>query len=331
MARNRTNDPRFPIYWEIRGFSQDEAKIKAKSECRKRSVRCIEYWLGKGLSLDDAKKEVRRIQDNGEKQKGKIISQEQREKQSKAMKKLNYLEYWIEKYGEDIGPEKFEEYKSRQKDNASKGSKSRLEKDPDTYINSSIRRPEYWIKQGYSEDEAKIIVAKKQSRSIDFFINKYGEVDGIKRWKDRHNKWYKSFYESNNDLILINEKRKLNSHVGYYTKDVISQNDTLNFYLISLLDENNIPIIKYGLTKQDCISKRWKVSLDYNLLLFNQMNSHKAIDLENNFNAIFGKSYTPSRIKTTECFIYTDENFDKALTLLKEYDIITLDGETLND
>jgi hypothetical protein len=330
MGKNRKNDPRYPIYWTILGFTEEESKLKAKSECRKKSVRCIEYWLNKGLSLEDAKNEVRRIQNNGKYNIGRKATDEQKRNLSNAQKRINNLEYWIEKYGENDGKTKYENFINQRKENSRKGYKARIKNDPDSYKKSSIRRPEYWISQGYSENEAKLIVSKKQSRGIDFFINKYGEDLGLKKWKEKNDNWYSSFYLSNNDLIEINNKRKLNSHVGYYTKNTVDENSTLNFYLISLIDSNNEKIIKYGLTKQDKISKRWKISLNYNLMLFKELNSHKAIDLENEFHKSFKHSYSPELIKTTECFAYSEDNLKETLILLKKYGILNLNEENVN-
>ena len=326
MSKKRVDSPRVPLYWENLGFSQEEAKAKSKAEWRKSSVRCIEYWLNKGLSLEDAKEEVRKIQNNGKYLKGRKMTEEQKLNQSIAMKKLNNLEYWVEKYGEELGKVEFTKHKERLKLNGAKANQIRRENDPDTFKKSTIRRPEYWINQGYTEEEAKLIVSQKQSRGLDFYISKYGEEEGTKRWKERNEKWYKTFYQSEKDLDLVNEKRRLNAHVGYYTKDLVGENDKLNFYMITLNDNDN-QIVKYGLTKQDDIAKRWKVSLKYNLILFKEMNAHSAIDLENEFHKIFKNTYSPSIIKTTECFLYDDNNLNEALSILKRYKITNLNEE----
>jgi len=35
MVRNHSNNPRMPIYWELRGFFPEDSKIRAKTEFRK--------------------------------------------------------------------------------------------------------------------------------------------------------------------------------------------------------------------------------------------------------------------------------------------------------
>lgn len=318
--RNNENNPKYPNYWIKQGFDEGAANEKA-TYCRKSStIRCPEYWVKRGYSNEEALKKVSEIQSSSaRKNKGIKKSSEHKEKIGKFIKYLNTINYWVEKYGDDLGKIKYEEYKKNQIKNASLGYKKRLEKNPNTFIDSSIRRIEYWINQGYSEEEAKLMVSKKQSRGLDFYVKKYGEDEGLKKWKIRNEKWYNSFYRSDNNLEEINEKRKLNCHVGYYTKETIKKIPKLNFYLICLMDKNNTNIIKYGLTKQENISKRWKASLDYNLVMFKELDSQIAVELENKFHKRFKNSYKPQVVKTTECFEYTDENLNEALNIIDNH------------
>lgn len=318
MRGEGKNDPRRPLYWILLGFSEDEAFEKSKLERRKCSPRCIEYWIKHGLSETEALIKIKEIQNNGKSNKGSKRTKEQKQRMKSAQLKLQTLDYWIEKYGEELGTKKFSEFKNKKIENGKSLKSIRLSKNSNTFIEGSIRRPEYWIKLGYSEEESKLIVSKSQSRGLDFYIKKYGEDLGIKKWKDKNDKWFKSFYKSGKNLTEVNEKRKLNSHVGYYTEETISGIDFLNFYMIVFDDSGNM-IIKYGLTKHDVISKRWSVSLKYNLLLFKKMKSIDAVRLENKFHLYFKNSYTPTVIKTTECFEYNDNNLKTSLKILEEF------------
>ena len=319
MRGDGKNDPRRPLYWKLLGFSEEESTSKAKLECKKCSPRCVEYWTKKGFSENEAIQQIKIIQNNGEKNIGSKRTEGQKLNMKKSQESINTLEHWIEKYGNENGIIKFNEFKKNQSKNGKSSKHFRLNKNPNTFIDGSIRRPEYWIKLGYSEEESKIMVSKSQSRGVDFYIKKYVNKEGIEKWKERNDKWFKSFYNSGKDLTEINQKRKLNSHVGYYTENTIVGIDNLNFYMIVLVDIDDTMIIKYGLTKQDTIAKRWSVSLNYNLLLFNKMKSLNAVKLENEFHKHFKNSYTPSVIKTTECFKYTEDNLNKTLKILEEF------------
>lgn len=55
----------------------------------------------------------------------------------------------------------------------------------------------YWIKQGYSEEEAKKLQSKRQTTfTLEKCIKKYGEVEGRKRFEERQRRWVKSIFDS---------------------------------------------------------------------------------------------------------------------------------------
>lgn len=52
----------------------------------------------------------------------------------------------------------------------------------------------YWINKGYSEEEArKKLTERQKTFSKEICIKKYGEEEGIKRWKKRQEKWLNNF------------------------------------------------------------------------------------------------------------------------------------------
>jgi hypothetical protein len=62
----------------------------------------------------------------------------------------------------------------------------------------SWNNQEYWKAKGYTEEEAKDIVSKKQSTfSLEKCIEKYGEEEGRKKWMERQKKWAKNYKKLN--------------------------------------------------------------------------------------------------------------------------------------
>lgn len=56
----------------------------------------------------------------------------------------------------------------------------------------------YWTKLGYSEAEAKEKLSERQRTfTLEKCISKYGKEEGTKRWKQRQEKWLKSFKKTN--------------------------------------------------------------------------------------------------------------------------------------
>ncbi len=113
--------------------SKSKLSITSSEEVKKRSVRCVEYWLNKGLSIDEAKIEITRVQGTfslkkciekyGE-LKGKEVFLNRQQKWQETLNKKNnvqkdiinkkknikILKTWTNKYGDVIGLEKFKEY-----------------------------------------------------------------------------------------------------------------------------------------------------------------------------------------------------------------------------
>ena len=72
----------------------------------------------------------------------------------------------------------------------------RKEEDPDFHLSTSEER--YWVLKGYSEDEANKKVHERQKTfSKKIMIEKHGEEEGTKKWKERQKKWQDSYKKQN--------------------------------------------------------------------------------------------------------------------------------------
>lgn len=87
-------------------------------------------------------------------------------RQTQATKSAMTLENFISRYGEIEGTLKYQNWLSKAKERS----------------NTTVQ---YWIKKGYSEEESKLILKKRQATStLDKFISKYGEEEGTKKYLD---------------------------------------------------------------------------------------------------------------------------------------------------
>lgn len=307
---------------------------KPSGNSRERSWCCVEFWIKKGYTLEEAKNEISRRQKiNAEKSKIKRLNGqnpytlEVRKKMSEIQKRIYTLEYQIEKYGEIEGPIKFEKLQSTRKISAKKGAKASANRDVALIRESNHRCIEYWLKRDYTEEQAKEKISKSQSRGIDFFIKKYGKKEGIDRFKKRNEKFIKTFM-SNNDIEEVNKKRsetmkaKVSSHAGGYTEENVKNIPFLHFYIFSFIDNNGEEILKYGITKQEKLYKRWAGLSTFcsGVILHKKMNALEALLLEQIFHKNFRYSYSPNIIKTTECMLI--EELPKVLEILTEQKII---------
>ena len=79
----------------------------------------------------------------------------------------------------------------------------------------------YWIKKGYSEEDAKKIVSERQKTfTLNRCIEKYGEEEGLKKWNERQEKWKKSLQ---NSFELDGDNRTPISKFEKYCKERICE------------------------------------------------------------------------------------------------------------
>lgn len=122
-----------------------------------------EFWINKGYSEEDA---------------------EYKRNSIRPIRK----EYWLERgYSEEEAIQKA--YETKQSNNK-KGAKKSGERPKSEIKKTSKRCKEYWMERGFTEEEAISKVATIQATfSLEKNIEKYGLVEGTKRWKDRQEKW----------------------------------------------------------------------------------------------------------------------------------------------
>lgn len=161
-----------------------------------RNELCVEYWINKGYSLEEAKKIIsekqsKRAQKNPHYtsvNKQYLITKIGEENVEKFFRERSHfcVEYWLKMgYSEKESREKIHKIQS----NNSKQVKNRV----------SAKTIDYWLNKGYSEKEAKEKLSDSQRTfSKEKCIEKYGEIEGLKLWKERQDKWQTTLHKSEN-------------------------------------------------------------------------------------------------------------------------------------
>jgi hypothetical protein len=69
----------------------------------------------------------------------------------------------------------------------------------------------YWLKNGFSEEEANKKIKERQSTgSLKNFKKRYGEIEGEKKWKERQIKWQKTLNNKTaEEKEIINKKKSI--------------------------------------------------------------------------------------------------------------------------
>jgi hypothetical protein len=110
-------------------------------------------------------------------------------------KSVQCIEYWLKKgYCQD---EAEKEVQKSFNNIHTKTWKKRRE-NPELYKNVNTAQLDYWLKKGYNKKEAKIKLSERQKTfTLEKCIEKYGEIDGKKKWLDRQEKWMNNYKKSN--------------------------------------------------------------------------------------------------------------------------------------
>ena len=210
-------------YWICRGWSEKEAKTKRviqKSNPSKSPMN-INFWLNK----------INPETNNN-------YTKEEAEFKIKSQRKLN-KEYWLVKgFNENDAIQKVKEYQFKQNQKYV----TKQKENPELYKNRTTTQLNWWLKQGYTIDEAKQKLKERQTTfSKEICIEKYGKVEGLKRWKKRCNElgeynklsYYINKYGYKYGLIKFQNKIKNNKNNNKWYK---SSNEAYKFF---------IPIYKY--------------------------------------------------------------------------------------
>lgn len=279
---------------------------------RTSSWRCVEYWIARGHTLEEALKHISNKQSLiSANQKGKTVSKTAKDNMRQAALKRNTDEYWVDRYGNDA-----KEHQNKYKQQLSaNGKKSIQKRDNNT---STPRRSDFWIKRGCSQEEAKVKVSETQATfSLKKCIKRYGNKIGQQTWENRQKKWRRSFEQ--NDQNKINVKRRQHAHVGFYNLKNIPIGN-LKFYVL-LIEKESERWFKYGLTKHNVI-KRWGNSgtrLTYTILYESDHVAKQAIEIETLLRKKFGTQHESQNFNLTE--LVPLKLKEEMCTLLRNYSI----------
>jgi hypothetical protein len=121
---------------------------------------------------------------------------------------------------------------------------------------TSIRTIKYWTGKGYTQEQAIEMLGKFQARDLVFFINKYGEEEGYKKWQHKKDKWQKTLSEKTDEEKEYINKRK-STKINFKSLWNLRL-DSPGFFYIIKIDSNRI---KIGITSKSSIIKRYTVNI----------------------------------------------------------------------
>jgi hypothetical protein len=157
----------------------------------------------------------------------------------------NCKEFWIKKgYSEEESLLKVKEVMNE----IHKKTFKKFKDNPDKYAAKYNNKIEYWLEKGYSEEESLKKVSERQTTfSKEICIEKYGELEGYKIWKERQNKWINTLDSKSDEEKMEINRKKLFNNSGY---SKISQKLFWSIYNIFInndikFEELNGEVIRY--------------------------------------------------------------------------------------
>ena len=192
IKKIKSNTKKWNIYsvvdqMERFGLSKEEAEEKIKN-IKNVNVFSTEWQMNKfGLTKEEADAKIESIKN---KNRNTLSKKSEFEKNSMIPAKV---EHWIKKgYNVEEANEKVRNIIENATNNCRKYTKDRVD-NPEKYKGKYDTSIEYYIKKGYTIEESIVLLKKRQSTfSLEKCIEKEGFEEGLKKWKNRQNKWMKS-------------------------------------------------------------------------------------------------------------------------------------------
>lgn len=127
-----------------------------------------------------------------------------------------------EEYRKSISPfsKSFKKYEGMSDEEKEKQIREYLQYDREDRNDNQVK---YWIKKGYSEEEAKQKVSERQSTfTLEKCISKYGEEEGIRRYTERQTKWSAKIEEQYQKGLFSKIPHSQNSSIySKFEKDIV--------------------------------------------------------------------------------------------------------------
>lgn len=147
---------------------------------------------------------------------------------------------------------------------------------PLLYKNINTTQKMYWITKGYSEEESiKLVSERQKTFSKQICIEKYGNDEGIKRWKCRQKKWQSTIKNKPlSERILINSKKmfkktysKISQQLFVQIYDKIKIDFDFRDIFFATFDNVSGVINDDGVNKEYFIKTRGKVIKYYDFFI----------------------------------------------------------------
>lgn len=212
-------------YWTLRGWDECAAKANVSKLQRSNSIICVDYYLARGYTEDEARQIIFKIQGTTrEKNLQRLTKELGSEEKARAQilardraASFRTVDFYLARGAtQDEAKASVKAIQRREMTNEIKEKMKR----------SSKRSLIYWENQGYSKSEAAKMVSEHQRTfSLKTCIEKYGEIEGRQRFNKRQEQWQNTLKsKSPEEIERINRLKIKNfSCVSKVSQQLFSQ------------------------------------------------------------------------------------------------------------
>lgn len=203
-------------------------------------------------------------------------------------------DYWkFVGWDEETAKSKVSEY---QKNNGLKRS-NKLKSNPEKYKDCFTTQLGYYIKQGLSEEDAKIKLKERQHTfSKEKCIKKYGEEKGLKIFNERQKKWQNTLINKDNYVEILISRQNYKGYSGI-SQELFNEIDKeislldIKTYFATKNHEYGIGIKNKGGVLYDFVIPSLKYAIEFNGEKFHPRKDKLTTDEWNNWKNPYTKEY----------------------------------------
>lgn len=173
---------------------------------------------------------------------------------------------------------------------------------------------QYWKNKGFSHEDAFIMLKERQATCrLDKFIKRYGEEDGLRKWKERQEKWLNNFPKSNYSKISQQLFKKIYENIykdfEYVYFATIRDNNKNN--------EKRLMLINRLILPDFYVEERGKI-IEFDGIYWHKKNPENVIREKNRDDSIKMSGFQVLHVREDEYYKNPEEIIQKCIKFIYE-------------
>ncbi|MCK9415298.1 endonuclease domain-containing protein [Candidatus Dojkabacteria bacterium] len=300
-------------------FTKGYHRICKSKEClgKTRATGTIDFLKYK-YDLNDV--DAKNMQDERSKSRGQQIKKSfdkiyETDKDFHKKRSHNTKEFWLNKgFSEEESIKKSEEVMCMIHEKTFK----KFKDDPEKYDDIRTSQLKYWLKKGFKYKIAKEkLKIRQRTFSLNICIEKYGDIEGRKRWLNRQQKWHSNYKKSNFS--------KISQKLFWSIYNNLSEDEKINIKFATLLNgekddsgsNNEQRLILDSVILPDFIDLRNNKIIEFDGVYYHRNNIENIKRDKKRTKMILKYGYTLLKVKENEYKQNIEKTIQKCIDFLK--------------